>query len=327
MRGNAGSGPRDGQFSQGLRGPGLAEALVVWALVAVVGLCVLVTYSRVAPHDLYHVSRGGLTGGFGRTLVFLNWPGALMAIAVLALVLDRLLATGRTVAIVPSLVALVLCVTIFVPGVVDQAHLDAKWINVVPALGVLLVLAMTIWAIRVAGIGGAAQGARDRPRILIAAALAIVSLPWIFAEIGVYIGDVPPLGHVFRSKQLFVHDHELAHSVHLGEHHGFVGFILIVMALLLSRELPRMRPRRLRTALAAYLSVMIGYGLGNIANDIWIEQVVKRRWTSWEIPGVTRPGLNWLWGLIVIVSAAIFFVLDGAMSGKEDRSPDPPKRR
>jgi hypothetical protein len=193
MRGNAGSGPRDGQFSQGSRGPGLAEALVVWGLLAVVGLCVLVTYSRVAPDELYHVSHGGLAGGAGRVLVFLNFPTALAAIAVLALVNDRLGTRW------PALIALPLCLVILAPGVVDQADLDAKWINVLPALGVAIVLAMTIWAVRSTGIGGAGSPIGDRVRIAVAAVLAFFALPWIFAEVGVYIGDVPGLGADVRT--------------------------------------------------------------------------------------------------------------------------------
>jgi hypothetical protein len=319
MRGNAGSGPRDGQFSQGSPGPGLAEALVAWALFGVVGVCVLITYSRVPPHELYHVHHGGFAGGLGRALVFLNWPVALMAIAVLAVVVDRVRAAERPVAIWPALPALVLCLMIGVPGVVDQAHLDAKWINVLPALGVLLVLGMTLWTIRVTGTGGAAKATGDRARILITAALAIVALPWIFAELGVYIGDLPLLGHVFRSKQFYFHDKELARSVHLGEHHGMVGFMLIVTALLLSRELPRMLATRLRTALAAYLSLLIAYGLGNMANDAWLEQVVKRDWTHWEIPGMTRPHLTWIWGVTILVAAAIFLRLDRDRRAQEDR--------
>src|SRR5919109_246869 len=135
MRGNAGTSPRDGQFSQGSAGPGLAEVAVVWGLLAVVALCVFVTYSRVDPHELYHVSHDGLVGGASRVLVFLNYPTAL---AVLALVTDRLGATR------PALLALALCLVILVPGVVDQHDLDAKWINVLPALGVAIVAAMTI---------------------------------------------------------------------------------------------------------------------------------------------------------------------------------------
>jgi hypothetical protein len=296
MHGNAGSGPRDGQFSQGSPGPGLAEALVVWGLFGVVAVLVLVTYSRIAPHELYHVSHGGLTGGLGRVLVFLNYPAALMAIAVLTLVTDRLGPRW------PALLALVLCLVILVPGVVDQGDLDAKWINVLPAFGVAIVLAMTIRAVRTGGIGGAGSRAGDRARIVVAAALAFLALPWIFAEVGVYIGDIPGLGSIFRSKQVF----EGHPSVHLGEHHGLQGLLLVVTALLLSRELPRMRPTRLRTGLAAYLSLMIPYGVGNMANDAWLEQVVKRGWTVWEIPGMIRPDLTWIWGATILVAAGIY---------------------
>lgn len=298
MRGNAGSGPRASQFSQGSPGPGLAETLVAWGLFGVVALLVFATYSLVAPEDLYNVSHEGLAGGASRLLVFLNHPTALMAIAVLALVTARLGPSW------PALLALVLCLVILVPGVVDQDDLDAKWINVLPALGVAIVLALTIQAVRAGGIRGAGSPAGDRVRIAVAAVLALIALPWIFAEAGVYIGDVPGLGSIFRSQQVF----EGHPSVHLGEHHGGQGLLLVVTALLLTRELPRMGTTRLRTALAAYLSLMIPYGIANIANDAWLEQVVKRGWTDWEIPGVIRPGLTWMWALVIVSGAAIYLL-------------------
>ena len=61
------------------------------------------------------------------------------------------------------------------------------------------------------------------------------------------------------------------------------------------------------TPLAVYLSLMIAYGVGNMANDAWYEQVVKRGWTSWRIPSVLQPGLTWMWGLLIVAGAAIFF--------------------
>ena len=108
---------------------------------------------------------------------------------------------------------------ILVPGVVDENDLDAKWINVLPALGVAIVLAMTVWPCARAGSEerGAPDG--DRVRIAVAAVLAFLALPWIFAEVGLYIGDVPGLASIFRSKQIF----EGHASVHLGEHHGLQG--------------------------------------------------------------------------------------------------------
>jgi hypothetical protein len=310
MRGNAGSGPRDGQFSQGSQGPGLAEALVAWGLVAVVGLGVLLTYSLVAPDELYNVSRDGVAGGAGRLLVFLNFPTALVAIAVLALVVDRVGPRW------PGLIALPLCLVILAPGVVDEDDLDAKWINVLPALGVALVLALTVRAVRSAGIGGAGSPAGDRVRIAVAAVIAFLALPWIFAEVGVYIGDVPGLASIFRSKQVF----EGHASVHLGEHHGFQGLLLVVTALLLSRELPRMSPTRLQIGLAAYLSLMIPYGIGNMANDGWNEQIVERGWVSWQVPDMLRPGLNWAWGVTILAAAAIYLALDPRRRREEDRA-------
>ena len=43
-----------------------------------------------------------------------------------------------------------------------------------------------------------------------------------------------------------------------------------------------------------------------LANDFWLEQIVKRGWTSWEIPDVTQPKLSVAWGLIVIAAAALW---------------------
>jgi hypothetical protein len=287
MRGNAGSGPRDGQFSQGSSGPGLAEALVVWALFGVVALCILVTYSRVAPEGLYNVSHDGLAGGASRVLVFLNYPTALAAIAVLALVTSKLGPNW------PALVAFLLCLVILVPGVVDQDDLDAKWVNVFPALGVGIALWLTL---RADGRGwGDPRG--DRLRLGLGIGLAALALPWIFAELGFYLP-----GPVFLSAEPY----EGHAAVHLGEHHGFHGLLLVLTALLLSRELPRMT--RLRTPLAVYLSLLIAYGLGNFVNDLWLEQVVKRGWTDWEIPGVIRPDLTWMWGLVVLGGLAIYAV-------------------
>jgi hypothetical protein len=250
-----------------------------------VAVFVLVTYSRIEPHDLYHVSRSGLGGGLSRVLVQMNFPTALMAIAVLALVAERRRLGWW------ALVPLTLCAVIVVPGVVDEGDLDARWINVVPALGVAIVFVLTLRT----GIGPPGDPRGDRVRIVVAAVLGVLALPWIFAELGFYIP-----GGVFLAHQQY-QGHA---TVHLGEHHGLEGYLLVLTALLLSRQLPRMRRP---TLLAVYLSLMIAYGIGNMANDAWYEQVVKRGWTDWRIPGVLQPGLTWMWGLVIVVGAVIFF--------------------
>jgi hypothetical protein len=293
---NAGDGPRDGQSSQGSSDPGLGEVLAVWALCALIALSILVTYSRVPHEELYHVSGEGLSGGLSRLLVFVNWPGALIAIAVLGVVLDRVRQP------LLGLAALVLCAVVAVPGVLDQADLNAKWINIVPAIGVGIVLLLTARAVR-DGVGGWGDGRGDWLRIAVFVVLALLALPWFFAEQGVYVGDIPGLRSIFLSKKI-IHGEA---AVHLGEHHGLVGLQLIVVALLLSRELPRMRASVRRTALALWLSGLLAYGAGNIANDAWGEQVVKRGWTDSKLPSVVRPDANWLWLVVLVVTAVIFF--------------------
>lgn len=288
-------------------GPGLAEAIIVWALFGVFTLAVFVTYWRIPPHELYHVSESGLAGGASRALVFLSYPTALAAIAILPLTLDRMLAARpgrpqRGAMIVVAAAAFVLCAVVAWPGTVDQSDLDAKPVNALPAGGCVLALGLTAWAAISAGIGGATPHRRgDRLRIVVGGLLVALALPWIFAELGFYISDFPLLGSIFRAEQVY----ESHPSVHLGDHHGMEGVLLVLTALLLTRELHRMREGRLRTALALYLSVMIAYGLGNVANDAWLEQIVKRGWVSWEIPSVVRPELIPIWGLLLAVAIVV----------------------
>jgi hypothetical protein len=263
----------------------------VWALCGVIALAILVTYSRLPPEELYSVSGDGLSGGFSRALVFVNWPGALIAIAVLGIVVERV---WRPLV---ALTALALCLVIVIPGVLDQADLDAKWINVLPASGVALVIALTAVAVKEGGVGGWGSRRGDGIRIAVVIVLALVSLPWFFAGLGSYIP-----GPVFLASE----EYKGHAAVHLGEHHGGVGLQIVVATLLLSRELPRLRANWRRTALAAYLAGLIAYGLGNIANDVWLEQVVKRGWTAWELPSVVRPSINWLWLVVLGVGTAIF---------------------
>jgi hypothetical protein len=281
---NAGSGPRDGQFSQRSAGPGLREAYALWALYGLIALIVIVTYSRIQPDELYHVSGSGFEGGLSRALVLVDFPTALMAIAVLALVAERR-SLGWW-----ALVPLVLCAVIVVPGVVDEGDLDARWINVVPAIGVAIVLVLTLRT----PVGPRGDPRGDRLRVAVAVVLGIFALPWLFAEVGFYIP-----GGVFLAEQ----EYQGHAAVHLGEHHGFEGYVLVLTALLLSRQLPNMRRPN---ALAVYLSLMIPYGIGNMLNDGWNEQIVKRGWTTWKIPGVLQPGLTWMWGLVIVAGAAIF---------------------
>jgi hypothetical protein len=278
------------------------EALSVWLLLGVVALAVLVTYSRLPARELYHVSGSGLAGGAGRVLVFLNFPTALVAIAILAIVFERL--AGRVLRAL-AFVAAVLCTPVFWPGVVDQADLDARWVNVPAAAGVGLALLLTLAASRERS--KPQQG--DRLRVVLAILALLAAPAWLAAELGFFLDGVPLLGRLYQSGPYLPQQAGLPPfppAVHHGDHHGMDGVLLVLAALLLSRGLPAIRASALRLATAAYLALMLTYGLGNIANDFWIEQVGKRGWTSWTIPSVLEPALAWAWAGVIIGAAAVW---------------------
>ena len=276
------------------------EIVLVWSLFLVVAVEIVVTYSRLPASELYHVTGSGFSGGTGRALVSSNFPLALVAMSILALLFEKLSSRATQAA---AIVAFVLCTVVFWPGVVDQADLDAKWINALSALGVLIAIVLTASA----GRNGAAWSGRqpgDRLRIVVAAGALFVALPWMAAELGFYLDRVPALGRLFQTG---VHPHSAPlPAVHHGHHHGMDGVLLLLTAVLLSRVVPSVRDSRLRVAVGLYLALMASYGIANVANDFWGEQIVKRDWTTWVFPNVLRPNVTTAWGLIVLGAAALY---------------------
>ena len=286
------------------------EGLAVWVVLAADLLAVLVVYSVLDPSELYKVSGEGLGGGLSRALVLLNFPIALAAIPLVLLAMDSL-SRRAWLAGAP---ALALCAFVAVPGVIDPDDLDARPVNAIPALGVVLALGLTIAAGRAAGWAFAPARRGDRARIAVAAVLVVVSLPWIAAELGMHF----PQG-VFLTTELYAEPHQSpTPAVHLGHHHGMSGLLLATGALLLSR--PRLLLPSLRRIYAVLLCLMLSYGLANIANDFWHEQVVKRGWTATDIPGATLPAANLTWA-VVLVATGVLYALgfgrpdEGALTG------------
>jgi hypothetical protein len=284
-----------------------AEAALVWLPALVVGCAVFVTYSRLPARELYHVSGSGLVGGASRALVFANFPVALIALAVAAVLFDRLASrAARALAVL----AAVLCAAVFWPGVVSQANLDAKPVNAVAAGGVALVLALAA-AVARGGIEPFGRRRLDGVRIVLALGLLVLAAPWVAAELGFFLDGVPLLGRLFRTgppAHALTGLPRFPPFVHHGHHHGMDGLLLVVAALLLSRTVPDVRIRMLRAALAGYLALMLCYGLGNIANDFWTEQVVKRGWSAWQFPNVLEPSATPAWGVIVVAAATLALV-------------------
>ena len=276
------------------------EVVLAWMLFAVVTTEILVTYSRIPSRELYHVSGSGIEGGLSRALVFVNFPVALVALGVLPLIYRRL--PGRSYRAV-AILAGVLCAVVFWPGVVKASNLDARPVNAVAAIGVLLTLLLSDVVGRSGSLSSRPWQRADWVRIALAVAFLVAALPWLAADLGLYSNGVPLLGRLFQSGEFLPERPGLptfAPAVHHGHHHGMDGVLLVLTALLFSRRLER------RPVLAAYVSLMFCYGIGNFANDFWLEQVVKRGWTSWEIPDVTVPRLSVAWSLIVIAAVALW---------------------
>lgn len=286
--------------------PGLREVYVVWLLFALAAVAVFVTYWRLPPSELWKVTHSGLAGGAGRAFVFLSYSAALAAIAVVAIVVDRL--QDRR-AVLLGIASVVLCATVAIPGVQTPNDLDAKWANLPAVLGVAIAASLTVWA---AARGRAEEvhttRAGDLARLGTTLVVLFLATPYIAAELGFFLNGVPLLGWIFQTGQLRPEPGGgAAHAaVHHGHHHGLDGFLLAVTALLLSRLLGGIRRHGLRALTAAYLSLMLVYGLANMANDLWTEQVVKRDWTSWQIPDVLSPSLSAAWAAIVACAVVVY---------------------
>ena len=294
-------------------GPGLREALWAWAIWGVVAGTVFVTYARLPASDFYNVTGTGVWSGAARLLVLTGWPVSLAALALMAVAVDRLLAAPlepgpRRAVIATAIAAAVLCATIAVPGVIKQSDLDAKPANLLAGIGVLTALGLTLFALRRTGAGPVAERGRgDRIALWIAAVYTLAALPWIFANLGFYVGDVPGLHAVFMSKKVLPEPgHPHLHAVHLGNHEGLDGWLLAVSALLLRPVLAWMRPTRLRAILGGYLALLLAYGVMVSANDGWNEQIVKRGWTSHDLPSVLNPALNLGWAILLVIAVVVY---------------------
>jgi hypothetical protein len=277
--------------------PSQGEALATWGLWGAVTIAVLVTYSWVDPAETYHVSRDGLAGGLSRGLTLVNFPIALVAIA-LILVAVAALPRAAWWAAGP---AILLCATI--PWFVDQDDLDARWGNVIPALGVAIAGVLTAAATRRAGASFSPRRPWDTARLIVVALVLIVSLPWITADLGYHFpGDLFMGEEPGREK-----DGTLIAAVHLGHHHGVDGALLLISALLLSRVgVPK---GRLRIAVFAYLGAMLAYGTVNFVQDAWNEQFVKRGWTEEGVPSALLPSVEPIWLVVIALAFAATLVL------------------
>jgi hypothetical protein len=286
------------------RSRGLTEIWVVWALFGLATIAVFETYWRIPPQELWKVHNSGFIGGAGRVLVFVGDSPALAAFGVLPIVADRL---EDWRADVVAIIAFALCASV---GLVQTpSHLDPKWSNIWPVVGVVLALLLTAWA---AGRGRPepvpTTRAGDLARIVLGAFTLLWATPYVAAELGFHLDGVPLLGWIFQTGKIAPEpgSGNLHATVHYGHHHGFDGLILVATALLLSRLLGGIRRPALRVLTGAVLALMLVYGWTNMVNDLWVEQVVKRGWASWQVPDVLVPSLSLAWAAMLVAAAAIY---------------------
>ncbi len=265
----------------------------VLALIVLDGAAVIATYSRFPTTLLYNVHHSNtVAAGFGRELVALNFPFALVGISLVGLAWPRLHGLLR----IAGIIAIALCAVVYFA--VDQNDLDAKALNAVPALG----LALAVVLVLAVGVPSAPRTRRgDGVRIGLAAVLLFFCAPLIAAELGFFLDGVPFLGWFYETGRLTTQPGVagLHHAVHHGQHHGWQATMLSLTALGFSR-LPRLR------ILDAYLALMLAYGVGNLVNDDWLEQVVKRGWTNHEVPSLLTPTANWGWAVVLVATVAVW---------------------
>jgi hypothetical protein len=265
--------------------------VLVWGLFAAVGFAIFITYWRLAPDELYNVSRSGLGAGASRLLVFLDYPVSLAAIPIAWLAADRI-ATRR--AAYAAVGATVLCAVTALPGTVDQHDLDAKPINVLPALGVAIAVVLSLkapWEV----LG---RLRLDPLRIVVGVVAWIFALVWVAAVLGFnFPGDLL-LGEELRRGG----DGLLAPAVHLGDHEGLDAALLISASLILTRY-------RARAPVTFVLALALVYGVFVEWRDFWFEQLTKRGWTDWAPPSVLTPRLSVGWGLIVVLAVLVTLAL------------------
>jgi hypothetical protein len=224
----------------------------------------------------------------------LNFPDAILAIPLALLALDVLGRTRATIAL--STLAIAACLVTAFPGVFDREDINAKPVNAIPLVGVAIttVLLIHAWP-RLSWRWTRLSG--DPVRLVIGVVLAIGAIPYYFAELGFYAPDPIRADEPTPGEDIA--------SVHLGSHEGMDGALLAVAALLLTRLTPWFNGRRLAAATSTILALYLAYGVANLIQDDWLEQVVKRGWTDHRIASFVAPQLSVRWLIVIVVGIAL----------------------
>jgi hypothetical protein len=141
--------------------------------------------------------------------------------------------------------------------------------------------------------------------------ILFLALPWIFAQIGLYISDFPLLNLIFWARQSTLQEPELLYpnAVHIGTHHGFEGILIIIfMWLTTLLILPLISSLKIRKFFGFFTGIGFAYGFYNAFEDFLTEQIYKRGLVDFRLPNGTTPGLNLQTFVILIFGTLIYFL-------------------
>jgi len=109
-------------------------------------------------------------------------------------------------------------------------------------------------------------------RFLLICVATFFALPWILAMFGGYVSDVPALNAVFIARQPF----EGYPSVHLGQHHGFDGYVIVVLILVAVETAPLITNKYLNAFFGVVACAFFYMNLYRFVEDFIDEQIYKR---------------------------------------------------
>ena len=116
---------------------------------------------------------------------------------------------------------------------------------------------------------------RNIVRVIGIAVILFFALPWVFALVGIYISDIPGLGLIFLSRDVY---HGLP-AVHLGSHHGTWAYQFGILAIIFTVALDSpyyIKNKLSRTLIVGTIIFLAGYAIVNGLEDGLNEQILKR---------------------------------------------------
>lgn len=221
---------------------------MLWVLLAVVATEIFATYTRVPAAELYYVTGSGIGLAARQVLLFVGFPAGLIAVLLAGVSADR--SSPRMALLITAGIATAAITAVAGTGV-DEVDADVRTISILAVAGVAIAAALGVATAARGGLAPLRRLPGDRLRVIAALALALLAIPWMLADIGFAVDQVPGLNRVFISEAIRPNPgRPLPFSaVHDGHHHGMDGIVLAWSALLGSRLLPGLRSARLGSAL------------------------------------------------------------------------------